>query len=511
MGHFYCNGISYADNLNLYVSGIVKQGVLLKSVVGYINIVIGNSTSVTTNTSVFSDYFENNKLKLHITSKEMFTDISFSSYSKKWVAIFGRKLITVDVNNVKVNDFQLPLNGHKISLKPQNSFNETLQAAIAHSSYVSFYDTVTNGVTTVSVPITTSTSIAYCGNNFVYPFPEEDQWVDLYQVSLNKSTKCSSWGTYERTYAKVNPIHTTWIYGLTSALSPRDLEKWAVDGSTSDTCSMTNSDSPYHGDFNMNQPFWFSYDGTLIFMNTGLVLHASDDSKDMTVAGTFDIYGNSWNSQKFLWVTQMKLYPYYVYALKYTSNNYTITEYTWPYLQRLREIEIPSNLNISGFIFELDSFTGMESVADDNHKLYVSGTVKQGILLKSFVGYIDVSENSTNSTTTTNAPYLPKYIENDKLKYYIASDRMMTEFTDISFSSHSEQWIGIVDNKLITVDANNFESNNFKLPLSAHKISLKWQNNKNDPVKAAIAHSSYISFYNSENKNDIITVNVPIT
>ena len=187
------------------------------------------------------------------------------------------------------HNIQLPLPGHRLSLYPRNNNPSTMKIAIAHSSYVTFYDVISEDMNTINVPITTVTSIVYCGNGFVYLYPEEDQWVDIYQVSVNGSDLCSSWDAYERTFARVNQFYDTSIYALTPGVSPTQIYKYDVSGSTSNACSMSKSGSPYWGDYTMSEPFWFSYDGSVIFMNTGLVLHSTDNENDddMTVAGMY--------------------------------------------------------------------------------------------------------------------------------------------------------------------------------------------------------------------------------
>eukprot|EP01084_Bolivina_argentea_P147327 257787_1 len=466
-------------------------------------LLIHHTTAINTALFVGTDY------------SDIFTDAKFSSSTMQWLAISNYKLKIINANNFNLQmTVQLPYIAEQISLQAQNHTTDSLKIAIAHSGYISFYDTATDHIDTITTntQITTIKSISYCSNGFVYVF---DQSGIMYQISLSTITKCTSFG-WSNQYAKVHPIHNTWIYGLSSTVSPRDIEKWVVDGSTLNVCSYTNNDSPLNGEYNMDQPFFFSYDGRFIFMNTGLVLYSSHDSKDMTVAGTFtDVYSRYNYYSKFISITQMKYYPYYVYAIKlsYSSNfKYSIVQYNWPYLNSLTEINIPSAFNLGNSVFVWDTFIAMEC-GTDNQTLYILGLARQGTILQSIVAYINIKDNFKNNTSMYSMINMsdPKYFESEHLKWNIVFSEG-NNFTDIAFSSSNAKWIAITDdNNLIIVDANNFTiSNNIKLPLTANKVSLQPKQNASDPLKIAIAHSSYISFYNSKT-NALDTISVPIT
>eukprot|EP01084_Bolivina_argentea_P134388 237059_1 len=179
---------------------------------------------------------------------------------------------------------------------------------------------------------------------------------------------CSSWGAYEGTYAKVNPIHDTWIYS--------NDEKWTVDGSSSAKCWMTHV-SKY--DNTVSSPFWWSYDGSLIFSWNGKVAHATNDDKDFALAGTFnDVYGKP-ASAGFLWITQMKYYPFSIYGLKKQNEKYIIANYSWPYLTLIDELDFESLFNqISNDTdITFHSLNIIEFSNEDNNELYIFGYIKQ--------------------------------------------------------------------------------------------------------------------------------------
>eukprot|EP01084_Bolivina_argentea_P147330 257792_1 len=493
------------DNQKLYISGTAKQGVFVRSILGYIDInkqLQNASQSFNFNISSVN-YFEHNNLTFNIGFSEgnTFNDIVFSSSTANWLAVTDNNLIIMDGNHlVTLKQIQLPLSANKISLNPRKNKDNSIKAAIAHSSYISFYNSKTNALDTISVPITTSTSIPYCGNNFVYPFPSE--WVDMYQISLNGSTLCSSWSVYAGTYAKANPVHDNWIYA--------DDGKWIVDLSTNSKCSIVRK-----GGNSFSSPWWYSYDGSLIFSWKGKVVRCTNGNDDMAVAGTFeDVYGETsytYPVDGFVWITQMKHYPYYIFGLKSFSNKYYINQYDWPYLKLLKQTEIPNKFNLSNVIFEWDTFISME-VADSDQRLYISGIAKQGIILRPFISYVEIGKYVTNTTSSpTNVLTSPNYFKSDKLTWFVASYERGT-FEDIVFNSITSQWISINENNLMILDANNFNLSNYvTLPLNAHKVSFQPQNNSVNSMKIAIAHSGYVSFYDYGTNNvSITTVNVPI-
>lgn len=130
---------------------------------------------------------------------------------------------------------------------------------------------------------TNAFDIVIAPNDFVYVFPEKDQWETIRCVNLITAVETEHIGRsiYDETRAKLHPSGN-YIYGANNGLSPSDFEKYDI----SDGTAKYLYDSPYHGDFDFYGDLWISEDGNRLFAKSRSVFNAStNENNDMTYSG----------------------------------------------------------------------------------------------------------------------------------------------------------------------------------------------------------------------------------
>jgi chitinase len=174
----------------------------------------------------------------------------------------------------------LPLAATSVGVGPDGTF-----AAIGHDGWVSYVDLVARELV-VTHPVTADVlDVVLADNGFIYAFPAQDQWEQIYSVEIATGTQTESqgWSIYAGTVAKLHPSGD-FMYGADNGLSPSDIEKYDIQGGTANYLY----DSPYHGDYGMCGDLWMAEDGKRIFTRCGNVFFASTDkAKDMTYNGSF--------------------------------------------------------------------------------------------------------------------------------------------------------------------------------------------------------------------------------
>lgn len=124
-------------------------------------------------------------------------------------------------------------------------------------------------------------------HGFVYVTPADGQWSNF--ISYNRVTKSqvSASGIRHQTYAKLHPVLDR-IYTIDTDVSPRDFTAFniSVDGQFTDPVYPGGYDSPYHGDYPLNQNFAIDPDGKYIFNGSGVIFTSSPEkAEDMKYAG----------------------------------------------------------------------------------------------------------------------------------------------------------------------------------------------------------------------------------
>jgi uncharacterized protein (TIGR03437 family) len=167
----------------------------------------------------------------------------------------------VSQNDIKVNLVQPPL---CLSISPDGRY-----AAVGHDALISYVNLTTGAVEKQFVVPAKVQSITLSGA-WIYVMPSYYGG----SVSINIGTGVVTpntavfYGSGGRFNATVNAI-----YGTRDGISPNDIEEYTIS-----TGPITRQfDSPYHGDYCIFGPIWFSPDGTRIYTGCGTVFHASQD------------------------------------------------------------------------------------------------------------------------------------------------------------------------------------------------------------------------------------------
>jgi uncharacterized protein (TIGR03437 family) len=130
------------------------------------------------------------------------------------------------------------------------------------------------------------------------------------------------------------------IYGTRDGTSPNDVEEYDIS-----TGPITKQfDSPYHGDFCIFGPVWFSPDGSRVYTACGTVFHASKDPKlDMyyltTIAGVSSI-GALTESSAIHTVALIQGRP--IYPATTTSADEAVTLLDSTYLNQIGQFTLPA-------------------------------------------------------------------------------------------------------------------------------------------------------------------------
>lgn len=227
-------------------------------------------------------------------------DIADAEYSPALDAIV---LVTHDPDQVVVLDTATlepefielpPLAGIAVSVAPNG-----LEAAVAQGSWLSIVDLE---ALSLEAYIDTSTvddgDVVMAGNGFAYLFPSDGTPVFLHEVEIATETDhgINDVGFQANTIATLHPNGTA-MYSVLAG-SPRDIEYYDISGGVVDTAT----DSPYHGDYDIEPGIWISKDGELIFTGAGTVFVAAPGTEDdMTYSGRIeDIYAEEYFETRFV-------------------------------------------------------------------------------------------------------------------------------------------------------------------------------------------------------------------
>jgi len=145
-----------------------------------------------------------------------------------------------------------------------------LHAAVGHDALISYVNLERAAVEkTINVPTLASGIVA--ASSWIYTFGYGYSGSPQ-SVNINTGQSAPNTAAFSMTGAKLNTAVNE-IYGTRDGTSPNDVERWEI--STGPVTSET--DSPYHGDFCIYGPVWFSPDGSRIYTGCGTIFRASTD------------------------------------------------------------------------------------------------------------------------------------------------------------------------------------------------------------------------------------------
>jgi hypothetical protein len=146
-----------------------------------------------------------------------------------------------------------------------------LRAAVGHDALISYVDLEKATVLKLlNVPTLASGIIA--ASSWIYTVGTYA--ATPYSVNIDTGAATPNTAAFSMTGGKLNAAVNA-IYGTRDGTSPNDVERWEI--STGPVTRET--DSPYHGDYCIYGPVWFSPDGNRIYTGCGTVFRASKDPK----------------------------------------------------------------------------------------------------------------------------------------------------------------------------------------------------------------------------------------
>jgi chitinase len=192
----------------------------------------------------------------------------------------------------------LPLTPTCLALSSDGKF-----AVVGHDAWVTYVDLAAGAViqtwpidaTAGQVVLGDAVSVSGRATRFAYVFPLRDQWVSIHNVDLGTGAEQLSELVYAGMYAVLEP-GTNHIFGVTTNLSPTQIYRFDLDGTTG--VAGGNAQSPYWGDHPMGSILWMSTDGTQLLTGAGTRFRTTD----LTYAGTAsDVGSNGSNFVGLLW------------------------------------------------------------------------------------------------------------------------------------------------------------------------------------------------------------------
>ncbi len=157
-----------------------------------------------------------------------------------------------------------------LSLSPDGLF-----AAVGHDALVSYVN-LTAAKVEKTYPVTATVKAVILSKDWIHVLANYGGGGRI-ELATGNFVKNSFYGTGGRLNVAVNAI-----YGTRDGTSPNDVQKY-------DIASDRNTDSPYHGDYAICGPVWFSPDGVRIYTGCGTIFRASSDpTQDMRYLSSFN-------------------------------------------------------------------------------------------------------------------------------------------------------------------------------------------------------------------------------
>lgn len=207
-------------------------------------------------------------------------DAEFDRNSNSMIAVFDfpyqLRKYNMESESEEIVDLNLPPQCVSVSLDGN-------YAVVGHNAYFSYVNLNSMQLVENFAVTCDAFDIILAPNNWVYVFPEEDQWERIRCVDLSTGSETLHTGSsiYDRTRVKLHPSGD-YIYGANNGLSPSDFEKYDITNGTAEFLY----DSPYHGDYSFGGDIWISDEGTRLFARSRNVFNSStSQSIDMTYSG----------------------------------------------------------------------------------------------------------------------------------------------------------------------------------------------------------------------------------
>lgn len=239
------------------------------------------------------------------------TDVEFDKHNDIMVAVSLYEELFLKLNPATQELETLPLNIHPTCVSVSSDGN---YAVVGHSGGVVYVNLETVTVEKMyGVPGSTM-DIVFADNDWVYTFPDKDNWGWEYMKCLYLPTGfvAPHTGQYIRpkTKAKLHPSGK-YIYGADDYSSPTDFEKYDITGGTAQYLY----DSPYHSEYNFNGDIWISEDGERLYAASRNIFRATENTNtDITFIQ--QLPGEM--HQRMIWLAESESSPriYAIYATR---------------------------------------------------------------------------------------------------------------------------------------------------------------------------------------------------
>ena len=183
-------------------------------------------------------------------------------------------LISTNPNRLHIYDtatsaiLSVPLSQPPLSLSVSP---DGLRAAVGHDALISYVD-LEKAALVKQFTVPTVASGIILAPSWIYTVGGYS--AAPYSVKIETGEAIKNTAAFSMTSGKLN-VGVNAIYGTRDGTSPNDVEKWNI--STGPVTAET--DSPYHGDYCIYGPVWFSPDWNRIYTGCGTIFRASTDPK----------------------------------------------------------------------------------------------------------------------------------------------------------------------------------------------------------------------------------------
>ena len=209
---------------------------------------------------------------------EAVTDAEYSAsmHSLVYLSGFDGNLHILDMDDWSERTVALSELARRVGLSPDGTM-----AAVSHPGLASLVDLQTATRIDEQAHSADWGDIVLDHDNRAHVIPYRDQWVAIHAIEFDADRSSQSFLPYADTQLRMHPSRN-WIYIATRGLSPSGFGKYDL----SRFPTITETGSPYHGDYPISGNIWISEDGDRLLVAGGASFHASaDPNTDMTYAG----------------------------------------------------------------------------------------------------------------------------------------------------------------------------------------------------------------------------------
>lgn len=272
----------------------------------------------------------------------------------------------VSGNDKKVSLVQPPLS---LSLSPDG-----LHAAVGHDALISYVDLLSGSVEKTYVVPATADKVVL-SSSWIYVMPVRQGGSVSVNIASGVVTPNNSVFFTNATGARMNTSVNA-IYGTRDGTSPNDIEEYDIS-----TGPITKQfDSPYHGDYCIFGPVWFSPNGTRIYTGCGTVFRASKDPKlDMyymtSLVGVSSIgaFAESAAIDRFALIAGAPVYP------STSTNDGTVMLFESTFLKSAGQFALP-NFSVNGVSFQAHGKWLFFNAASTELYVLMEADAKSGLL-----------------------------------------------------------------------------------------------------------------------------------